>query len=76
MIRSYNELVRNVKNWNKKYNSKLELYRTYNKSYKKFGNSRGFRYSIYTSEGDLITHGTIQTVIDDLLFTSYRELVI
>ena len=76
MIRSYNELARKIRNWNNKYDTKLELYRTYKDSYKCFGNSKGYRYSIYTTNGDLIAQGTIQGIIQDLILTRYRDLVI
>lgn len=76
MIRSYNELARKVVKWNKKSDVKLEVFKTYKNSYKCFGNSKGYRYSIYTTNGDLIAQGTIQGIIQDLLLTRYRELVV
>lgn len=76
MIRSYNELARKVVKWNKENSTKIELFRTYKDSYKTFGNSKGYRYSIYNIDGDLIAQGTIQGIIQDLVLTQYRELVI
>ena len=76
MIRSYTDLARKITKWNKEHNTKIELFKTYKDSYKTFGNSKGFRYSIYTTEGDLIAQGTIQGIIENLLFTQYKELII
>jgi hypothetical protein len=76
MIRSYNELARKVVKWNKENSTKIELFRTYKDSYKTFGNSKGYKYSLYTENGDLIAQGTIQGIIQDLLLTRYRELLV
>lgn len=76
MIKSYNDLARKVIKWNKKSDVKLEVFKTYKDSYKCFGNSKGYRYSIYNIDGDLIAQGTIQGIIQDLVLTQYRELVI
>ena len=71
MIRSYESLASKVKKWNKKNFIKLELYRTYKDSFKCWGNSKGYKYSLYTENGDLIAQGTLQGIREELLFDKY-----
>ncbi|QBJ04207.1 hypothetical protein [Fusobacterium phage Fnu1] len=71
MIRDYESLARKVVKWNKTHSIKLELYRTYNNSFKCWGNSKGYKYSLYTNEGDLIAQGQLKTVIEDICCNKY-----
>lgn len=71
MIRNYEQLSRKVVKWNKEHSIKLELYRTYNNSFKCWGNPKGYKYSLYISEGDLIAQGQLATVVEDLNCNKY-----
>ena len=76
MIRSYKSLASKVKKWNKTSSIKLELYRNYNSNWKSWGNSKGYKYSLYTENGDLVAQGTLQAILEDLLFNkSYSKLL-
>lgn len=76
MKKTYEQLASKVKKWNKENSIKLELYRTYKDSFKGWGKSQGYKYSLYTENGDLVAQGTLQAILEDLLFNkSYSKLL-
>ena len=55
-----------------KRNNKKEVF----SKWKSWGNSKGYKYSLYLENGDLVAQGTLQLLLEDLLFNkSYSKLL-
>lgn len=75
MVWNYKQLLKRVNKWNEEKKDCLTLNRTYRNNWKKWGNSRGVKLSLWDSDANLLASGNLQDVIDSLNDTQYKELV-
>lgn len=75
MVWNYKQLAKRVNKWNEEKKDCLTLNRTYRHCWKKWGNSRGVKLSLWDSDANLLASGTLQNIIDNLNNTQYKELV-
>lgn len=75
MVWNYKQLLKRVDKWNSEKKDCLTLNRTYRNNWKKWGNSRGVKLSLWDSDANLLASGNLQDIINTLNNTQYKELV-